>query len=245
MVEETSTPVILVVVSAGPVDLRWAKEHVHAILWTGYAGEYAGLAIAEALIGKFNPGGALPYTWVGQDYADITDFADMSMRPNATTGFPGRTHRFLNESRVSPIWPFAYGESYTKFSIEFVHQSDSKSPRAMISSQESTHWTVRVSNVGHVPGSVVVICHVSFEGGGANGIPRRSLFGFDRTKTLSPKGESQSFHFELQASQRAITNIQGEWTYPEGLYDVECEAGVVVSTGKRQFQVIDSIKAAQ
>ena len=51
-------PVVLVIMSAGGVDISFAKNNpkVQAILWVGYPGEEGGEAIADVVFGKYNPG---------------------------------------------------------------------------------------------------------------------------------------------------------------------------------------------
>lgn len=51
-------PVIVIVMSAGGVDISFAKKdpNVKAILWAGYPGEEGGRAIADVVFGKYNPG---------------------------------------------------------------------------------------------------------------------------------------------------------------------------------------------
>ena len=51
-------PVVLVIMSAGGVDISFAKSNpkIHAILWAGYPGAEGGLAIADVVFGKYNPG---------------------------------------------------------------------------------------------------------------------------------------------------------------------------------------------
>lgn len=51
-------PVVLVLLSGGPVDVSFAKydRHVGSILWAGYPGEAGGLALAEIIFGDHNPG---------------------------------------------------------------------------------------------------------------------------------------------------------------------------------------------
>ena len=51
-------PVILVIMSGGPVDVAFAKESelIGGMLWVGYPGEAGGQAIAEIIFGDYNPG---------------------------------------------------------------------------------------------------------------------------------------------------------------------------------------------
>lgn len=51
-------PVILVIISAGGVDISFARDNpnIKAILWTGYPGEQGGHGIADVIFGKYNPG---------------------------------------------------------------------------------------------------------------------------------------------------------------------------------------------
>lgn len=51
-------PVILVIMSAGGIDISFAKSNtnIKAILWVGYPGEEGGHAIADIIFGKYNPG---------------------------------------------------------------------------------------------------------------------------------------------------------------------------------------------
>lgn len=51
-------PVILVIMTAGGVDISFAKEstNIQSILWAGYPGQEGGRAIADIVFGKHNPG---------------------------------------------------------------------------------------------------------------------------------------------------------------------------------------------
>lgn len=58
MADAAKGPVVLVVMSAGAVDISFAKNNpkIKAILWAGYPGEEGGSAIADVVFGKHNPG---------------------------------------------------------------------------------------------------------------------------------------------------------------------------------------------
>ena len=177
--------VVLVMVNAGPVDLSWAKAHVRAIVWAGYGGQAGGQAIADVLLGKFSPGGALPYTVYTQQYADAVSFADMGMRPNKTTGNPGRSHRFLPAAAATsatsaaaagpssqrrsggfePVWRFGTGLSYTTFSLQLVQPQTSIN----VAVGDTTDIIVRVTNMGGTGGNSSSSSTGSSTGGGGGG----------------------------------------------------------------------------
>ncbi|CAK9150068.1 unnamed protein product [Ilex paraguariensis] len=54
----TNKSVVLVVMSASPIDISFAKNNsnIGAILWVGYPGQAGGDAIAQVLFGDYNPG---------------------------------------------------------------------------------------------------------------------------------------------------------------------------------------------
>ncbi|PON74806.1 Glycoside hydrolase [Parasponia andersonii] len=111
----TNGTVILVVMSAGPIDVSFAKNlsSVGGIIWVGYPGQDGGDAIAQLIFGDYNPGGRSPFTWYPKEYADQVPMTDMNMRANASNNFPGRTYRFYNGKS---IYEFGHGLSYSTFS---------------------------------------------------------------------------------------------------------------------------------
>uniref|UniRef100_A0ACD5XHT0 Uncharacterized protein n=1 Tax=Avena sativa TaxID=4498 RepID=A0ACD5XHT0_AVESA len=111
-------PVILVLLTGGPVDVSFAKSNpkIGAILWAGYPGQAGGLAIAKVLFGEHNPSGRLPVTWYPEEFTKVP-MTDMRMRADPASGYPGRTYRFYQGSTV---YKFGDGLSYSKFSRQLV-----------------------------------------------------------------------------------------------------------------------------
>jgi len=51
--------------------------------------------LSEIIFGKIAPSGRLTMTWYPKSFENI-DIKNVNMRPNSTTGYPGRTYRFYN-----------------------------------------------------------------------------------------------------------------------------------------------------
>uniref|UniRef100_A0A0D9XRJ3 Fibronectin type III-like domain-containing protein n=1 Tax=Leersia perrieri TaxID=77586 RepID=A0A0D9XRJ3_9ORYZ len=119
-------PVILVLLTGGPVDVTFAKNNpkIGAILWAGYPGQAGGLAIARVLFGDHNPSGRLPVTWYPEEFTKIP-MTDMRMRADPATGYPGRSYRFY---QGNPVYKFGYGLSYSKFSRKVVSRASANRP---------------------------------------------------------------------------------------------------------------------
>lgn len=96
-------PVILVSMTGSAMDMRDADEKCAAVIQAWYPGGEGGTAIAELLFGIYSPSGKLPVTFYESD-ADIPDFTDYDMA--------NRTYRYFEGT---PLYPFGYGLSYTKF----------------------------------------------------------------------------------------------------------------------------------
>ena len=62
-VASLNKPVVLIVFTAGPLDLSWAKDNVAAILQVFYPAAPTGDALATVLYGAASPAGRLPVTW--------------------------------------------------------------------------------------------------------------------------------------------------------------------------------------
>ncbi len=65
-VAASGKPVVLLLMAGSALSVNWAQENVAAILYAGYPGEQGGNAIADVLMGDYNPAGRLTLTYYGQ-----------------------------------------------------------------------------------------------------------------------------------------------------------------------------------
>jgi len=190
----TGKPVVLVLLSARPLDLTWASAHVPAILDAWYPGTEGGNAIAALLAGDANPGGKLPITWprsVGQ--VPIYYARNLTQIPNAPDT------RYWDGSSA-PLYPFGYGLSYTSFKL-----SDLKLSTPEVKSGASMEVSVEVQNTGVVAGDEVVQLYTHQRSGSASR-PVRELKGFQRV-SLKP-GERRTVMLTLDAHELGFWSTQ-------------------------------------
>jgi beta-glucosidase len=201
----TGKPVVLVLMSGSPLAVPWAAEKVPAILQAWYPGEEGGMAIADALLGDYNPAGRLPLTFY-RSVDQIPPFTDY--------GMDGRTYRFFEGE---PLFPFGHGLSYTRFAY-----SDLRLP-AKVELNAPVEVSVAVKNAGIREGDEVVQLYLSHLEARTR-TPIRALQGMRRIH-LEP-GEEQRVVFILEPKQLAIVNDAGQ---------VRLEPGhVAVAVGGKQ-----------
>ncbi|WBO22827.1 beta-glucosidase BglX [Sphingomonas abietis] len=181
-VTATGKPVIVLLMSARPLELKGRKPQALMDIW--YPGSQGGAAVANLLFGEVSPGGKLPYTWprdIGQvplPYAHLTSFQPKTAE-----------QRYWNEPN-SPLYPFGYGLSYSTFAF-----SNLRIDKARVALNEAVPVSVDVKNIGARKADEVAQLYIHQRYGTA-ARPVRELKGFQRI-TLNP-GESRTVHFLLK-----------------------------------------------
>jgi xylan 1,4-beta-xylosidase len=183
-----------------------ANDNVSALVWGGYPGQDGGTALVNILTGATAPAGRLPMTFYPASYTDEVDMRDMSLRPNASSGNPGRTYRWYSDA----VLPFGYGLHYTNFSTSItppnnttsMSSSDSTSPHtynisALLSScPNDTHLDlcpflslpVTVRNTGSVSSDYVALGFLTGQYG-PQPYPLKTLVAYQRLHNITAGGE--------------------------------------------------------
>ena len=183
----TGKPVILVLMNGSAMSVNWADEHLPAIIEAWYPGGDGGRAVAELIAGDFSPSGRLPLTFY-RSVRDLPPFTDYAME--------GRTYRYF---QGSPLYPFGYGLSYTRFGYSNARLSQSR-----IDAGASAHLEVQVANLGDRDSDEIVQLYVSREHAGA---PLRRLAAFQRV-TLAA-GAVQTVKLDIPADAFVVVDDAG------------------------------------
>ena len=200
----TGKPLVVVLTNGSALGVNWANAHANAILDAWYPGEEGGTAVAQTLSGKNNPAGRLPVTFY-KDVSQLPPFEDYAMK--------GRTYRYF---AGTPLYPFGYGLSYTKFAY-----SKLTLPSAAVEAGKPVVVEATVTNTGTRAGDEVAQLYLSFPA--VPGAPLRALRGFERVHL--ELGASQTVRFELEPRDLSMVTEAGEPIVAEGAYTVSVGGG--------------------
>ncbi|HKD59156.1 MAG TPA: beta-glucosidase BglX [Terracidiphilus sp.] len=209
-VASTGKPVVLVLENGRPLDIRWASEHVPAILEAWYPGTEGGNAVADVLFGDVNPAGKLPVSWArsaGQEPLYYNH--NLTHEPEDRPAF---TSRYW-DVQSKPLYPFGYGLSYTTFRFDHLRLTKSS-----MKTGDATEVEVDVTNTGRVRGDAVAQVYIHQRWGSASR-PVRQLKGFQRV-SLQP-GETKVLKFPLGKDELEFWSPQAKaWTVEPSTFDV-------------------------
>ncbi|MDD4993194.1 MAG: glycoside hydrolase family 3 C-terminal domain-containing protein [Paludibacter sp.] len=173
--KQAGKKVVLVNFSGSAMALEPENHTCDAILQAWYPGEAGGQAVADVLLGNYNPSGRLPVTFY-KNTNQLPDFENYDMK--------GRTYRYMTQE---PLFPFGYGLSYTIFQYgKPVISSNTFSGKAL-------KMIVPVSNTGKSNGDEVVQLYLK-KVGDING-PSKTLRAFKLVHI--PAGKTVKVTFDL------------------------------------------------
>lgn len=202
----TGKPVVLVLINGRPLSINWADKFVPAILEAWYPGSKGGKAVADVLFGDYNPGGKLTVTFpktVGQIPFNFPCKPSSQIDGGKNPGLNG------NMSRVNgALYPFGFGLSYTTFEY-----SDLKISPAIITPNQKTYVTCKVTNTGKRAGDEVVQLYVRDVLSSVTTY-EKNLAGFERVH-LKP-GETKEITFPIDRKALELLNANMHWEVEPG-----------------------------
>ena len=200
---KTGKPVIVVYVSGSPIAEPTLEKNATAVLNTWETGAFAGQATAEILFGDINPSGKLPLT-IPRSVGQL-----QMVYNHKPTNF---IHRYNTELKT-PLYPFGYGLSYSKFTFEKPTLS-----KSTISTKEDIITAkVKVTNIGSVSGDEIVQLYIR-DNISSFTRPVKELKAYKRV-SLNP-GESKLVSLTITANSLAMYNKNYEFVVEPGDFTV-------------------------
>ncbi len=216
-VKKTGKPMVVVMICGRPLSVNWADRNADAILAAWYPGAHGGTAVAEALLGDYNPSGKLSVTFpktVGQIPMNFP------YKPNSQIdGYTGVGPKGQQTRANGPLYNFGYGLSYTAFEY-----SDLKLSKDKILPGEDLDVSFTLTNTGGYKGDEIVQVYLHDEESSIT-VYDKMLRGFERV-SLEP-GESKEVTIHLPASSFEMLDKDMKTVIEPGIFDIFVAASSV------------------
>lgn len=215
--KKTGKPIAVVLFTGRPLALTNIKDTPDAILNVWFAGSEAGNAISDVLFGKVNPSGKLPMTFprsLGQVpiyYNAKNTGRPLDQKLVDKCEYQRFRSNYMDECNT-PLYPFGYGLSYTKFNYSDVTISNAN-PKG----NQTIQASVTVTNTGSYDGAEVVQLYIRDMVGSITR-PVKELKGFQ--KVMLKKGESKKVTFDITPENLKFYNGDLKYDWEPGEFDI-------------------------
>jgi beta-glucosidase len=203
-------PVVVTLSSGRPLTLPWLFERADAVLATWFLGHEAGHAIADVLIGKFNPTGRLPVSWprhVGQVPIFYNELP--SGRPYAPGVHYSSTYL---DAPPTPEFSFGHGLSYSRFEL-----TDLRCEPTRVKADDSLEVSLAVHNESLVDGEATLFLFVR-DPVASVARPLLELKGMQ--KTILAAGERRTVTWRLPVEDLSFVGQNLERVLEPGRFEI-------------------------
>jgi len=206
----TGKPIVAIVMAGRPLTIEWLSKNVNAILFAGHLGTRAGDAIADVIIGNYNPSGKLTMTFP-RSIGQIPIFYN-----SKNTGRPYKsddpyTSQYLDVPN-EPLYPFGFGLSYTSFEY-----SNLKLSKSNIQRSDSITITFTLKNTGKYDGEEVTQLYLRDMVGSVTR-PIKELKGFK--KIFVKAGEQRELSFLINEETLKFYDADMKFLAEPGVFKV-------------------------
>ena len=199
---KTGKPIVLVLNEGRPRLLSDIEPLAAAVVDVFIPGNYGGDALANLLAGDANFSGKMPYTYP----REINSLNTYDYKVSEEVGTMAGAYNY--DAKVSLMWPFGYGLSYTTFEY-----SNLRVDKKNFTADDVLTVSVDVKNTGNRVGKEAVLLYTSDLV--ASIVPDNKRLR-DFTKVELQPNETQTITFKLPAKSMAFVGADGRWTLEEG-----------------------------
>ncbi|TKS56118.1 beta-glucosidase BglX [Mesohalobacter halotolerans] len=214
---------IMVLMNGRPMDISWSAQNIPAIVEAWHLGSQAGYAIADVLLGNYNPSGKLPVSFPQRTGQEPFFYS------HKNTGRPDVNpydiiHSQHNDVPNDPVFAFGHGLSYTTFEY-----GDIQLDKDSFSKGEFINVQIDVKNTGQRVGHEIVQLYIRDLVGS---ITRPVIELKDFKKIHLKPGETKTVEFEISESTIAFYTISKKWEAEPGEFKVFVGSSAIQNTSK-------------
>ena len=209
--------VIVIYVNGKPIAEPWIDNNISGVIESWELGSMAGQAVAEVVFGDVNPGGKLPLTFprsVGQ--------LQMIYNHKPSQYF----HKYAFE-KVTPLYPFGHGLSYSKFNYSNFELSKDEN-------EDLINVSVQIKNDSNIAGDEVVQLYFNDSFSSVTR-PVKELVSYERV-FIEP-GETKTVKLKVPIENLAFYDINMVYCVEEGEFEF-----MVGGSSDSKFHLKKSIK---
>ncbi|MDO4462010.1 MAG: glycoside hydrolase family 3 N-terminal domain-containing protein [Bacteroidia bacterium] len=204
---KTGKPIVLVLNEGRPRLITDIEPLAKAVVHIFLPGNYGADALANLLAGDANFSAKMPYTYP----REINSLNTYDYKVSEEVGTMSGAYNY--DAKVSLLWPFGYGLSYTSYAY-----SNLKVDKSTFGVNDIINISVDVTNTGNVAGKEPVLLYTSDVV--ASIVPDNKRLR-DFTKVALNPGETKTVSFSLPAKKLAFVNNEGKWTLEAGEFIIK------------------------
>ena len=208
----TGKPLVLVLMNGRPLSIVEESQWADAVLETWFSGSEGGNAIADVLLGDYNPSGKLPISFPRTVGQLPVHYNTLNTGRPFIKERPSKYKSRYFDLDPTPLYPFGYGLSYTTFSLSSLRLSTHQLPPG-----QSLQASITVKNQGSRSGETVVQLYLRDRVASVSR-PIKELKGF--RKVLLAPGESRRITFTVDQTALGFYNQDLQWIIEPGKFDV-------------------------
>ena len=199
---KTGKPIIIVLNEGRPRLITDIEPLAKAVIDIFLPGNYGGDALANLLAGDANFSAKMPITYP----REINSLANYDYKVSEEVGTMAGAYNY--DAKVSLLWPFGYGLSYTTFEY-----SNLRTDKTDFTANDVLMVSIDVKNTGARAGKEAVLLYSSDLVASLTPDNKR-LRDFQKVELMP--GETKTVTFRLPAKSMAFVGADGRWTLEEG-----------------------------
>jgi beta-glucosidase len=196
----------IVVMEAGSAIVvePWIDD-VDGLIMAWYPGQEGGNAIADVLIGNYNPSGKLPITFGKSEkqYPPI-----QTNKLIAKYGYY-EGYKHFEKNSIEPRFPFGYGLSYTTFEYSDLNVKNNG---------DAINISFNIKNTGSIEGAEVPQVYIGYENSKIDR-PLKELRGFTKINLLSNEAKNITIPVNIN-TLRYYNTLTHNWTLEKIPYNI-------------------------